>query len=141
LDSIKIYFAGSIRGGRADVSRYFDIIELLREYGRVLTEHVADARLTENGDLEDDYLIHNRDMLWLKEADCLIAEVTVPSLGVGYEIGTATQWGKPVLCLFHSGDGTALSAMISGSDRLTVGEYQNRADIRSMLATFFATSF
>jgi hypothetical protein len=41
-DGIKIYFAGSIRGGREDAAFYHQIIALLIEYGEVLTEHIGD---------------------------------------------------------------------------------------------------
>lgn len=37
----KIYFAGSIRGGRQDADLYLRIVEQLKIYGTVLTEHVA----------------------------------------------------------------------------------------------------
>ena len=39
--NMKIYFAGSIRGGRDDAEIYYQIIEFLREYGEILTEHVG----------------------------------------------------------------------------------------------------
>ena len=136
---MKIYFAGAIRGGREDVALYLELVELLRAYGTVLTEHVADAQLTSLGDAKDDRAIHDRDLAWLKEADCLVAEVTTPSLGVGFEIAKATEWGLRVLCLFRPGSGRALSALIAGSDRLTVREYENAHDVRKIFEEFFAT--
>lgn len=92
---MKLYFAGSIRGGRDDHALYLEIIERLREYGEVLTEHVGLADLSAEGEGGEDCAIHDRDLQWLKDADCLVAEVTTPSLGVGYEIGKATEWGSP----------------------------------------------
>lgn len=38
-----IYFCGSIRGGREDAALYKRIIDQLKQYGDVLTEHIADA--------------------------------------------------------------------------------------------------
>ena len=35
----------------------------------------------------------------------VVAEVTQPSLGVGYELGWAVALHKPVLCLFHPKSG------------------------------------
>ena len=32
----------------------------------------------------------------------LVAEVTQPSLGVGYELGRAVTFGTPILCLFRT---------------------------------------
>lgn len=134
---MKIYFAGAIRGGREDVALYLELVELLRGFGTVLTEHVADAELTSLGEAKGDRAIHDRDLAWLKEADCLVAEVTTPSLGVGFEIAKATEWGLRVLCLFRPGSGRRLSALIAGSDRLTVREYENAHDVKNIFEEFF----
>ena len=37
----KIYFAGSIRGGRVDANLYKEIIEYMKKDNIVLTEHVG----------------------------------------------------------------------------------------------------
>jgi len=37
----------------------------------------------------------------------VVAEVTIPSLGVGYEIGRAVAMGKRVLCLNRPKDGVS----------------------------------
>ena len=83
---MRIYFAGSIRGGRDDADLYLKIIEHLKGFGDVLTEHVGNNALTVAGEsIKDDISIHDRDMDWLKDSDIIVAEVTNPSLGVGYE--------------------------------------------------------
>ena len=48
----KIYFAGSIRGGRVDAALYRRMIAWMREGDTVLTEHVGDLSLSplEDGD-------------------------------------------------------------------------------------------
>jgi hypothetical protein len=135
---MKIYFAGAIRGGRRDAALYLELVELLRAYGSILTEHVADEGLTSLGEAIDDRVIHDRDLARLKEADVLVAEVTTPSLGVGFEIAKATEWGIRVLCLFRRGSGRKLSALIAGSDRLTVREYENAGDVKKIFEQFFA---
>ena len=134
---MSIYFAGAIRGGRTDAALYLEIVEQLREYGRVLTEHVGDAALGAQGEAAGDREIHDRDLSWLKEAQSLVAEVTTPSLGVGYEIGKATEWGMPVLCLFRPGEGRALSAMIAGSGAIKVVRYHSTAELKSIFEEFF----
>ena len=135
---MKIYFAGAIRGGREDAALYLELVELLQAYGTVLTEHVANEQLTSLGESTDDRAIHDRDLAWLKEADCLVAEVTTPSLGVGFEIGKATEWDIRILCLFRPGAGRALSALIAGSDRVTVREYRSSTDVKEIFEQFFA---
>ena len=136
---MKIYFAGAIRGGREDSAFYLEIVKLLRPYGEVLTEHVAAADLSVLGESKDDRWIHDRDLAWLRAANYLVAEVTTPSLGVGFEIAKATEWGKRVLCLFRPSAGRALSALIAGSPQVTVGEYQSAADLPKIFDEFFVT--
>ena len=134
---MKIYFAGSIRGGREDKALYLEIIERLYGYGHVLTEHIGNAELSAFGEMLDDRAIHDRDLLWLKEAEYMVAEVTAPSLGVGYELGKATEWGKPILCLYRPSDDRALSAMIAGSAQIRVREYQSAAELKEIFDEFF----
>ena len=133
----KIYFAGAIRGGRGDALIYFEIVRRLAKYGQVLTEHIGDAALTSLGETADDKQTHDRDLEWLRKSDLLVAEVTAPSLGVGYEIGKATEWGKPVLCLYRPMAGRTLSAMIAGSSGITLKEYENTGQLREIFAEFF----
>ena len=118
-----IYFAGSIRAGRHDQAIYEEIIDRLRQYGTVLTEHVGDANLALGGEDAADCDIHDRDLDWLRRADVLVAEVTTPSLGVGYEIGRSVEWGKRIICLYRPSAGRKLSGMIAGCSALTVHPY------------------
>ncbi|XP_067093015.1 5-hydroxymethyl-dUMP N-hydrolase [Osmerus mordax] len=116
---MRIYFCGSIRGGRQDIVVYQRILKKLEKYGQVLTEHVGYGDLSEKG--EDsvgggEKAIHHRDLEWLVQSDVIIAEVTQPSLGVGYELGRAVAMHKRILCLFRPESGRVLSAMVRGAD-------------------------
>ncbi len=134
---MKIYFAGSIRGGREDAALYFSIIDSLKTFGEVLTEHVGDPSLTSAGDDgPTDKFIHDRDLMWLNSSDVIVAEVTTVSMGVGYEIGRAIEAGKKVLCLFRLDSGKNLSAMISGCDDLTLVNYSNLEEAKSAINNF-----
>ena len=125
---MKIYFAASIRGGRKDQNKYNELIQFLSSKVEVLTEHVGDSSLEQTGEQNlSDKEIYQRDLEWLESADVIaevIAEVTNPSLGVGYELGIAEKLGKPVLCLFDDSDHNRnLSAMISGNHKITTFRY------------------
>ena len=133
---MKIYFAGSIRSGRQDAALYYGIVQQLKAYGEVFTEHVGNTELGVLGQDIGDRKIHDRDLDWLKSSDYLVAEVTTPSLGVGYEIGKATEWGKPVLCLYRPAEGRSLSAMISGSNRVSLKEYQSPTELPEIFEQF-----
>jgi nucleoside 2-deoxyribosyltransferase len=135
---MKIYFAGSISGGRADVGFYKGIINYLKNYGKVLTEFIGDDSLLANGEAElTDKQIHDRDLDWLMEADVLVAEVTTPSLGVGYEIGRSVENGKKILCLFKENEHKRLSAMVAGCDGIITKRYINLDDAKAAIDLFF----
>eukprot|EP00088_Acartia_fossae_P039085 TRINITY_DN4067_c0_g1_i1.p1 TRINITY_DN4067_c0_g1~~TRINITY_DN4067_c0_g1_i1.p1 ORF type:complete len:156 (-),score=32.30 TRINITY_DN4067_c0_g1_i1:554-1021(-) len=124
--ALKIYFCGSMRGGRQDVDLYGKLVEKLGAYGSVLTPFVADKKITNLGSEHagGDKGIHDRDVELLEQSDVIVAEVTQPSLGVGYEIGRAVAMNKPILCLYRPQEGKLLSGMIRGMD--------NGSDLRAL---------
>uniref|UniRef100_A0A8C5LFV7 5-hydroxymethyl-dUMP N-hydrolase n=1 Tax=Jaculus jaculus TaxID=51337 RepID=A0A8C5LFV7_JACJA len=86
-----------------------------------------------------DRLIHERDLAWLQQADVVVAEVTQPSLGVGYELGRAMALNKQILCLFRPRSGRVLSAMIRGAadgSRFQVWDYEEE-QLEAMLDQYF----
>ena len=138
ISSMKIYFAGSIRGGRDDAKLYEKIITYLGNIGLVLTEHIGDLDLSSMGEKGGiDIAIYKRDIKWLQSADTVVAEVTTPSLGVGYELGIAEKLKKPVLCLYRPSKGRRLSAMVQGNNKLSLWEYHNLKEARSCIDAFF----
>ena len=138
---MKIYFCGSIRGGRQLASTYEKLIAMLSGYGKVLSEHLGSNEIIENKDrVLTDKEIHDRDLQWVRESDVVVADVTVPSLGVGYEIGRDIEMGKPLLCLFNTSSKYTLSAMIAGSDEVVNHPYKNPEELRKILDQFFTAN-
>ena len=129
---MKIYFAGSITGGREDSNLYLEIIRLLKNYGEVLTEHVGDINLTQFGEKLSPKEIYERDIDWVKESDVVVAEVTHPSFGVGIEIARATEFKKKVIGIYRQIEGKKLSAMISGCPGVNVFEYHQIDDLKKI---------
>ncbi len=135
----KIYFCGSIRGGRELASTYAKLIKMLQIHGEVLTEHVGnEEELLTKDKVLSDREIHDRDLGWIVDSHVVVADVTVPSLGVGYEIGRAIEMGKPVLCLFQPESGFNLSAMIAGSDQVELCHYKEPEELSSTLEQFMS---
>ena len=135
-EEMKIYFAASIRGGRDYVREYEAIVSELRTYGEVLTEHIAGDKLDDRGENISDTDIFERDTGWLRESDMIVAEVTQPSLGVGYEIALGESLGKRIICLFKQKSGN-LSAMIKGNRKLEVLEYTSVDELSAKLKQVF----
>lgn len=125
----KVYFAGSIRGGRADAELYKRIIHYIQQKHIVLTEHVGDLSLSKTEGLKcQEVAIYEQDTAWLRESDIVIAECTTPSLGVGYELAYAESRGIPVH-IFYDKSCTNLSAMLSGNKYFQLHPYRDETDI------------
>jgi 2'-deoxynucleoside 5'-phosphate N-hydrolase len=80
--------------------------------------------------------VYTRDVGWIRASDVLIAEVSVPSHGVGYEIGFALGTGKPVLALHEQG--RKVSKMVSGNPdaNLQVKSYRDAQESIHMMRQF-----
>ena len=135
-EEMKIYFAASIRGGRDYARDYKIIISQLSTYGKVLTEHIAENKLDDLGETISEISIFERDTNWLRESDIIVAEVTQPSLGVGYEIALGESLGKRIICLFNQKSGN-LSAMITGNRKLEVLEYTSVDELPAIFKQVF----
>ena len=135
----KIYFACSIRGGRDDAETYAALVARIKQHAIVLTEIFADNTLTPQGMNKPARDIWQTDTTWVHEADAIIAEVTNPSLGVGYEIAKAETWHKPVLALYRPQPGRKLSAMILGSPGVTNREYTTLVEATEHITAFLSS--
>ncbi len=135
---MKIYFAGSITGGRDYIENYKKLVNILEKFGDILTKFVADENLTEKGEVNlRDEEIFKRDIDMLKKADLLIAEVSMPSLGVGYEIATALNLNKPVICLYHQNSKFKLSSLISGNPDVILVKYKDIMELNDFFHNYF----
>ncbi|RLF04873.1 MAG: nucleoside 2-deoxyribosyltransferase [Thermoprotei archaeon] len=86
---------------------------LEREGHVLLTPHVLDDVLdVERGVSPRE--IYERDVRLMEEADVLVAEVSYPSLGVGFEIAYSLLRGKPVIALCEEDRLERTSALIRG---------------------------
>lgn len=137
---MKIYFAGSITGGRDDRELYLKIIDHLKNHGEVLTEHIGDSNLSVDGESDKkDEFVYSRDTDWIRDSDVVVAEVTMPSLGVGYELGLAESLDKRVLCLYRPSNGKTLSSMVSGNSHNVVRKYSLLEEAFEHIDTYFAS--
>jgi hypothetical protein len=145
-----------MRAGGRYVDRFHAMVRIVEELGHDALSELSTtvewapglASLTAGADgrtlasregpaVGDDH-IYRRDMQWLGKADALVAEVSAPSLGVGYEISHALHVCKIlVLCLVHV-EVKNLSAMIAGntSPGLRLARYSIESDMRKAIERF-----
>lgn len=147
---MKVYFSGSINGGMQDANFYKWVINYLKVAHNVtvLTERLWDEDIhagLEKGVTPEGYehllsatTTYLQDCEWLKQADLVIADVSTPSHGVGYEIGLAESCNKPIICLYNKLSPKKISWMISGNPNIIVIEYSKEAlpDLLISLSTY-----
>jgi len=137
---LTIYFAGAISGGRGDVAHYREIIAALEHDGhRVLAGAVAAENVGADGERLESAAIFDRDIRWIADADVLVAEVSMPSTGVGYEVATARyRFGIPVICLYRAAYTKRCTAMVSGDRGIELIEYDDSAQMLGRLRAALA---
>ena len=113
---MNIYFACSITGGRDFEPIYQSITAaLLADGHEVPTEHLADSGVKALEAVVNPREVYERDVAWIRACDVLLAEVSTPSHGVGYEIAYALSIGKLVLCIYR--EDQPISKMLTGNSQ------------------------
>jgi nucleoside 2-deoxyribosyltransferase len=134
---MNIYFACSITGGREFESIYRAITEALLSDGHdVPTAHLADSKVKEVEWQAVPREIYERDTAWIRDCEALVAEVSTPSHGVGYEVAYALSLGKPVLCVYR--EGQPVSKMLTGNSQpsISVKSYRDSEEAISIIRAF-----
>ena len=134
---MNIYFACSITGGREFEPAYQEITRALLADGHTVpTAMLADSSVKEFESIVEPVEVYERDTAWIRGCDALVAEVSTPSHGVGYEVAYALARGKPVLCLHQQA--RAVSKMLTGNrdPHLQVSAYTEPAQAVTILQAF-----
>ncbi|HVN55617.1 MAG TPA: nucleoside 2-deoxyribosyltransferase [Anaerolineaceae bacterium] len=134
---MNVYFSCSITGGRQDEAVYTAIVAALLERGHeVPTAILASPEVLDLERVVSPREVYHRDIAWVEGCDALVAEVSTPSHGVGYEIAYALTLGKPVLCCYRSD--VRVSKMITGNDHpcLTRAAYSTQAEAVAAVSAF-----
>jgi nucleoside 2-deoxyribosyltransferase len=134
---MNIYFACSITGGRDFERIYQDLtLALLSSDHTIPTAYLAESNVLALESGIEPREVYDCDTEWIRGCDVLIAEVSVPSHGVGYEIAFALGEGKPVLCLYQ--EGRKISKMITGNphSNLKIKSYRSVEEAISLAHEF-----
>ena len=126
---MKIYVSGSIYGGIQKIDTYKILISELEKYGEVLNKQIADPNTIANERYQKDEDIYNDLEYKLEIADLIFAEVTIPSLGVGYELGYAYKIGKKIIAIYDENYTKKVSTMIRGNKNINLIAYKDINDI------------
>jgi hypothetical protein len=134
---MNIYFSCSITGGRQDQQVYYAIVETLQKGGHeVPTAHLSNSDVMEKETVIAPAEVYERDVRWVKECDALIAEVSTPSHGVGYEIALALFLDKPVFCCYQQNRRVSKMILGNNSPELILYPYHSLDDLLPKIEAF-----
>ena len=136
---MNLYFSCSLTGGRSDEAIYGVIVDHLLSQGHeVPTAYLAHPKVMDMERVVEPSEVYQRDIAWIQTCNALIAEVSTPSHGVGYEIANALSLGKPVLCCYRFG--TPISKMLTGNDspNIVLRSYRDETEVRAVVEAFLA---
>jgi nucleoside 2-deoxyribosyltransferase len=135
-----IYCAGPIKGNTTYRENYSEIVRIVESMGHTALAEIS-SKFSSSIPLSAKQ-IYTRDIKWIDGSKIMIAEVSGPSLGVGFEVSYALFVKKiPVLAVYQEQAGQ-ISAMISGCNnpQLQVKKYLNIDDLTGIIKNFIANS-
>jgi len=134
---MNIYFSCSITGGRQDQQVYLAIVETLQKAGHEIpTANLSHSDIMGKEAAISPAEVYERDVRWVKECDALIAEVSTPSHGVGYEIALALFLNKPVFCCYQQNQRVSKMILGNSSPNLLVYPYRSLDDLLPKIEDF-----
>lgn len=134
---MNIYFSCSITGGRQDQEMYRILVDSMLASGHIVpTAHLASSDVMEQEMRIGAREVYERDVAWVRGCDAMVAEVSTPSHGVGYEIALALSLEKPVLCCYQAG--RRVSKMLLGNTHanLQLATYHTVEELLNVTHTF-----
>ena len=136
---MKIYFGFTVAGDRSSITTAKAIVALLEAMGHVvLTKHLVEDDAWENDRLITAQQVYERDLRWLTDCDCLIAEVSGSSFGLGFETGYLLGATDKDAVLFYRRDvEKKISLLITGNahPRCTLVPYSDVKEIEAFIAS------
>jgi hypothetical protein len=131
-----VYCAGAIRGDSSYSESYQEIIEIVKRNG-----HSALSEL--NSEFKSAFPLNvkqvfQRDIKWVEKSSVMIAEISGPSLGVGFEISYALYVREIPVLAVHNTEVENISAMITGCDSelFYVKSYNNNNELEQIIKSF-----
>jgi nucleoside 2-deoxyribosyltransferase len=131
-----IYCAGPIRGDTTHQESYKNMIDFVESLGNTILTEFSD-KFSSTIPLTNKQ-IYKRDLKWIDGSKIMIAEVSGPSLGVGFEIAYAIFQRKLPVLAIHNSEVQNISAMIVGCDSplLTIEKYRDEEEMKRIIKDY-----
>jgi len=126
---MKICFVASIKGKESHENDYRKIVGFLKTTGdTIMSDHVMEFTQSKLDSLtEKEKIVFNKSVFNLiKKSDIVVAEISYPSMSVGYLISLSLNLSKPTIVLYSGNDnGSNLLSTIEETDKLFIGKYSS----------------
>lgn len=124
---MKAYFTAAIARSPDQSAHYMGIIDHIQHLGHsVSSAHTTAAKPTIDQDDRKTVLdFQEKVEKWIHDCDFMIADVTYPSVSVGYEISHALRLNKPVL-VFYEKNGPPSLLRFHENDNMATEHYDPR---------------
>lgn len=131
-----IYCGGPIRGNKTYQQNYIQIVQIVEALGHSALSEIS-SKFHSSIPLSAKQ-IYSRDVKWLDGSKLMIAEVSGPSLGVGFEVSYALFKRKiPVLAVYHESAEQVSSMIIGCTDpKLQIKKYMDAEDLKKKITDF-----
>lgn len=141
---MKVYFSATITEDKDLKANYKKIIDTLKSMGHEVlqygSDHLSPTELVNRSDDEIENAYKMLDKL-MKQADAVVTEISLPSVGIGYEISEAISQKKPVLALTYSKANFQPLATIEGNKSKFIRYVRyDKEDIEGSLKKFIDNS-
>jgi 2'-deoxynucleoside 5'-phosphate N-hydrolase len=134
---MKIFFTYKSKGSIDTPEKLKKIEEYLEKKSILLSKDIRNSNVKYSGESMENYDIFNKNINLIKESDIVIADVSIPSLGVGYLINYSKNLNKKIICLYEVQVKQELSLIINGDKDLKIIKYNNLDDLFSELGSLF----
>lgn len=142
---MKVFFtASSSEAKQPDKKNYINIMNRVVKMGHTITHPYFKTLISKKVD-KSEYSLTEKDDVFgilrklLVASDCVITEISAPSVSLGIQIEYALNNKIPVLCLLHQGQDDKLPLMIRDyRNNLLMKEVYNSENIDNILKSFFS---
>lgn len=120
------------------MGQFFQIIvDLIKQNGHKISLELPWFEKTNGRRREDSKDFFEKDLESIDSSDVMIADITLPSSGVGYQIAYAVSQKKPVLCIYHKAMTKGISKLIRSisSDMVELVAYEE-TDLEKIILTY-----
>ena len=127
-----VYFARSIRGRHSKADNFYPLIcDYILQAGHILAMSLPVPVGIKSISNTDDF-IFKRDTYWIDQSNCMIADISNPSYGVGFEVGYGVYQKKiPIICTAFKG--SDISAMANGY--FYINYYDSQETLKNVISS------